>query len=126
MDGVFEIDEEVQVQLIGIDPKTGKYRLSRKALLPKPEGYVERPEREERTFERRDDRGGRGGDDRRGGGRSDDRRSGGGGFNRDRNDKPAGGGYRERGNPDAPKKEDGGDNFTTGSPRWSNDDIELI
>jgi polyribonucleotide nucleotidyltransferase len=126
MDGVFEIDEEVQVQLIGIDPKTGKYRLSRKALLPKPEGYVERPEREERTFERRDDRGGRGGDDRRGGGRSDDRRSGGGGFNRDRgNDKP-GGGYRERGNPDAPKKDDNNDNFTTGSPRWSNDDVELI
>jgi len=27
----------VEVQLIGIDPKTGKLKLSRKALLPKPE-----------------------------------------------------------------------------------------
>ncbi|NLE32110.1 MAG: hypothetical protein GX619_03680, partial [Bacteroidales bacterium] len=34
--------------LLDIDPKTGKYKLSRKALLPKPEGYVERPERPER------------------------------------------------------------------------------
>jgi len=28
-----------------IDPKTGKFKLSHKVLLPKPEGYVERPER---------------------------------------------------------------------------------
>jgi polyribonucleotide nucleotidyltransferase len=38
MDGVLEIGEEIQVQLTEIDKKTGKYRLSRKALLPKPDG----------------------------------------------------------------------------------------
>ena len=32
----------VEVKLIGVDPKTQKYKLSRKALLPKPEGWVER------------------------------------------------------------------------------------
>ncbi|MEY4278724.1 MAG: hypothetical protein RIQ61_979, partial [Bacteroidota bacterium] len=32
-------------KLIGTDPKTGKFRLSHKVLLPKPEGYVEREER---------------------------------------------------------------------------------
>lgn len=37
MDGVLEIGEEIKVKLIEIDKKTGKYRLSRKVLLPKPE-----------------------------------------------------------------------------------------
>ncbi|MCU0436634.1 MAG: polyribonucleotide nucleotidyltransferase [Raineya sp.] len=37
MDGVLEIGEEVTVKLIEVDKKTGKYKLSRKALLPKPE-----------------------------------------------------------------------------------------
>ena len=37
MDGVLEVGEEVQVKLVEVDKKTGKYRLSRKALLPKPE-----------------------------------------------------------------------------------------
>jgi polyribonucleotide nucleotidyltransferase len=37
MDGVLEIGEEVPIKIIGIDPKTGKFRLSRKALFPKPE-----------------------------------------------------------------------------------------
>lgn len=37
MEGVMEVGEEVQVKLIEIDKKTGKYRLSRKVLLPKPE-----------------------------------------------------------------------------------------
>ena len=37
MDGVLEIGEEVKVKLIEIDKKTGKFRLSRKVLLPKPE-----------------------------------------------------------------------------------------
>lgn len=36
MDGVLEVGEEVQVKLVEVDKKTGKYRLSRKALLPKP------------------------------------------------------------------------------------------
>ena len=29
--------EEIMVKLVGKDPKTGKFKLSRKALLPKPE-----------------------------------------------------------------------------------------
>lgn len=39
--------DTVTVKLVDIDPKTGKFKLSRKALLPKPEGYVEaeRPQR---------------------------------------------------------------------------------
>ncbi|WP_295729304.1 polyribonucleotide nucleotidyltransferase [uncultured Muribaculum sp.] len=39
--------DEVEVKLIEIDKKTGKYRLSMRALQPKPEGYVE-PQRRER------------------------------------------------------------------------------
>jgi len=37
MDGVLEIGEALQVKLLEVDPKTGKFRLSRKALLPRPE-----------------------------------------------------------------------------------------
>ncbi|WP_020606716.1 polyribonucleotide nucleotidyltransferase [Spirosoma spitsbergense] len=37
MDGVFQVGEEVTVKLVDVDKKTGKYRLSRKVLLPKPE-----------------------------------------------------------------------------------------
>ncbi len=33
--------DQVEVKLIEIDKKTGKYRLSMRALQPKPEGYVE-------------------------------------------------------------------------------------
>ena len=36
MEGVMEVGEEVTVKLIGIDKKTGKFRLSRKVLLPRP------------------------------------------------------------------------------------------
>jgi polyribonucleotide nucleotidyltransferase len=38
MEGVLEVGEEVKVKLVDVDKKTGKYRLSRKVLLPKPEG----------------------------------------------------------------------------------------
>ncbi|MCS5489446.1 polyribonucleotide nucleotidyltransferase [Algoriphagus limi] len=37
MDGVLEPGEEIVVKLIDIDKKTGKFKLSRKVLLPKPE-----------------------------------------------------------------------------------------
>ena len=52
--------DKITVKLLEIDPKTGKYKLSHKVLIPKPEGYVERerrprPERGERR-PRRDDR----------------------------------------------------------------------
>src|SRR5690606_41920212 len=37
MEGVLEPGEEIMVKLIDVDKKTGKFKLSRKALLPKPE-----------------------------------------------------------------------------------------
>ena len=37
MEGIMEVGEQVQVKLVDIDKKTGKFRLSRKVLLPKPE-----------------------------------------------------------------------------------------
>ena len=39
--------DKIQVKLLDIDPKTGKYKLSRRCLLEKPEGYVE-PQRRPR------------------------------------------------------------------------------
>ena len=56
MDGVFQIGEEVEIKLVGVDPKSGKYRLSHKVLLPKPEGYVEnsRRDRDHRRDRNRD------------------------------------------------------------------------
>lgn len=43
---VVKMGDVFQVKYFGIDPKTKKDKVSRKALLPKPEGYVERPPRE--------------------------------------------------------------------------------
>ena len=37
MDGVLEQGEKIKVKLLEVDKRTGKFRLSRKALLPKPE-----------------------------------------------------------------------------------------
>ncbi|MGN6213983.1 polyribonucleotide nucleotidyltransferase [Parafilimonas sp.] len=37
MEGVLKEGDIVKVKLIGLDPKTGKFKLSRKALMPKPE-----------------------------------------------------------------------------------------
>ena len=73
VEDVLNIGDEVEVKLLEIDAKSGKMRLSRKALLEKPEGYVE-PERKPRgdrgdKAPRRDDRRG---NDR--GQRRDDRR----------------------------------------------------
>jgi polyribonucleotide nucleotidyltransferase len=39
--------DDIDVKLLDIDPKTGKFKLSHKVLLPKPE-RAERPERQER------------------------------------------------------------------------------
>ena len=41
MDGVFKEGDKVQVKLVEVDKKTGKFRLSAKALLPKPEAKAE-------------------------------------------------------------------------------------
>ncbi|MDE6831788.1 MAG: polyribonucleotide nucleotidyltransferase [Muribaculaceae bacterium] len=61
--------DTVEVKLIEIDKKTGKYRLSMRVLQPKPEGYVE-PQRRERQPRREGDRPRRDGDrPRREGGR---------------------------------------------------------
>jgi polyribonucleotide nucleotidyltransferase len=45
VEDVFKLGDTVQVKVIEIDP-SGKVRLSRKALLPRPEGYVDPPKRE--------------------------------------------------------------------------------
>lgn len=41
LENLLHVGDELQVKIIAIDEKTGKLKLSRKALLPKPEGYVE-------------------------------------------------------------------------------------
>ncbi|WP_315342733.1 polyribonucleotide nucleotidyltransferase [Hoylesella oralis] len=66
--------DKIQVKLMEIDPKTGKYKLSHRVLMPKPEGYVERERRPRRENgnERRPRRDGNGDyrdNDRRGGDR---------------------------------------------------------
>ena len=43
MEGVFKSGEIVKVKLIDVDPKTGKLKLSRKVLLPKPERQEKSP-----------------------------------------------------------------------------------
>ncbi len=43
MDGVLQVGEEVKVKLIEVDKKTGKFRLSRKVLLPKASKQEETP-----------------------------------------------------------------------------------
>jgi polyribonucleotide nucleotidyltransferase len=37
LEGVLKEGDKVKVKLIGTDPKSGKFKLSRKALIPKPE-----------------------------------------------------------------------------------------
>ena len=71
----------LQVKIIAIDEKTGKLKLSRKALLPKPEGYEEEkparaPRREggDRGRDRGPRRDGNGGGERRSGDRGGRRR----------------------------------------------------
>ncbi|MDR0845449.1 MAG: polyribonucleotide nucleotidyltransferase [Tannerella sp.] len=56
----FHEGDTITVKLLDIDPKTGKFKLSRKALLPKPEGYQEY-ERPQQRPPRQDGGGNRGG-----------------------------------------------------------------
>ena len=44
--------DKISVKLLEIDPKTGKYKLSHRVLLEKPEGYVERERRPRREGNR--------------------------------------------------------------------------
>src|SRR5205085_1373498 len=69
---LFQIGDEVEVQVVGIEPETGKIRLSRKPLLPPPTeeelaaaaaARASRPPREDRGD--RGERGNRGGGDHR-------------------------------------------------------------
>ncbi len=64
MEGVFTEGQMLEVKLVEVDKKTGKFRLSRKALLEKPEGYVEREPRERPERNDRDRGGDRGRNDR--------------------------------------------------------------
>ena len=67
---VLKEGDEIKVKLIAIDEK-GKFKLSHRALLEKPEGWVEAPPRPPRERGDRGDRGGRG--DRRPGGNDSNR-----------------------------------------------------
>jgi len=49
MDGIFKDGDKVRVKLVGVDPKTGKYKLSRKVLMPKPE---QKPREDRPTIEK--------------------------------------------------------------------------
>ena len=45
MDGVFKEGDKVKVKLLDVDPRTGKFKLSRKALIPRPERpQMDRPQ----------------------------------------------------------------------------------
>src|SRR5690606_35486549 len=58
VEDVLKEGDVVEFQVTGKDPRSGKLKLSRRVLLPKPEGYVERPENGDggERRERRDDR----------------------------------------------------------------------
>jgi polyribonucleotide nucleotidyltransferase len=125
LEGVLKEGDTVKIKLIGTDPKTGKLRLSRKVLMPKPEGYVEPEKREggERRERRDGDRGDRrGGSDRRGGGErrdSGDRRQG--GERREgqyRNERPQ---HEQQSAENIPKQQEGGAAITDNS----SDDADL-
>ncbi len=63
VEDVLQVGDKVDVKVVEIDSRSGKVRLSRKALLPVPEGMENMP-RDDRPRERRNDnrdRGGRGG-----------------------------------------------------------------
>ncbi len=81
LEGLIHVGDEFQVKVIAFDEKNGKIKLSRKALLPKPEGYVEEkpnrgPRREggDRGRDRGPRREGNGGGERRSGGNGSGRR----------------------------------------------------
>ncbi len=55
---VLNMGDVLDVKYFGVDPRTRKDKVSRKALIEKPEGYVERPPRPPRSNDRgRDNRG---------------------------------------------------------------------
>jgi polyribonucleotide nucleotidyltransferase len=72
--GIHEGDK-IKVKLLEIDPKTGKYKLSHRVLIPKPEGYQERERRPRRDGDRRQRRDNREGGERRNNDRRQPRRA---------------------------------------------------
>jgi len=64
VEDVLAINDDVEVKLVEVDGRTGKVRLSRKALLPVPEGMEAQPSGGGRGGRGGRDRGGRGGDRR--------------------------------------------------------------
>lgn len=64
---VVNMGDVFDVKYFGVDPRTKKEKVSRKAILPKPEGFKERPPRDDNRSGGRDNRGrdNRGRDDRR-------------------------------------------------------------
>ena len=86
---VLKVGETVKFQILDVDQKTGKMKLSRRAITPKPDGTM--PTDEENAARANRGGGGGGGDRRGGGGGRDDRRGGGGGRGGD--DRRGGGGY---------------------------------
>ncbi len=121
VEDVLSVGQEVDVKLLEVDAKTGKLRLSMRALTEKPEGYREperrpRPERSDRRDDRRSDRGDRRsdrgdrrsdrGDDR--GERSDRNERGERRFDRgaDRNDRRSGRNFGPRNEAPAPAADD--------------------
>ena len=121
VEDVLSVGQEVDVKLLEVDAKTGKLRLSMRALTEKPEGYREperrpRPERSDRRDDRRSDRGDRRsdrgdrrsdrGDDR--GERSDRNERGERRFDRgaDRNDRRPGRNFGPRNEAPAPAADD--------------------
>ncbi|HMO61531.1 MAG TPA: polyribonucleotide nucleotidyltransferase [Ferruginibacter sp.] len=48
MEGIFKEGDKVKVKLLDVDQRTGKFKLSRKVLMPKPEGQPQQPRGEHR------------------------------------------------------------------------------
>ena len=82
VEDVLKVGDKIKVKLIEIDEKTGKFRLSHKVLLPKPDGYTEA---ESRPRGPRGPRNGGGNSERRNGERRNDNRPKGG--NNERRDR---------------------------------------
>ena len=107
VEDVLKVGDEIDVKLLEIDAKTGKMRLSMRALTEKPEGYVEpkRPERGPRGGNGRGERPERGERGPRGNGHGGDRGGHGRGERSERPERPERGERNDRGE----RPERGGD-----------------
>jgi len=88
VEDVLKVGDKITFKLLDIDPKTGKMKLSQRAILAKPDGTMPTDEENAARAQRGGGTGGAGGGDRRSGGGRDDRRGGG------RDDRKGGGGGR--------------------------------